>query len=403
MLKSKLEKSFKLFLAVLVLIPINALAAKVFVPFKENRKYGYMDLDKNVIVKPAFDRTYIFKEEMGRFRYKDKYGYFNKSGQIVIKNVYSEAWDFKEGLAKIREGVRCGFIDKTGKQVIKVIGEDCSEFTNGFAIIKRMHKYGYINKDGAEIFEPVLTKAEPFENGMALIHIGSKYGLINETGNYILPPAYDFIGVSDGEYIRARIGGLWYIYNKKGEKLHTTSHIITTDCENGRFGFAKYETDMVQYKGYINPEGEEIVSPKYRWVGRFSGGLGVVNHEEKYGVINKDGQFVVEPQYQSTLGKYVEDRLGVKKDGKWGFIDPRGAKTVDFKYEDIQDYANGYAMVSQGFFKWGAVNMAGDLIVPMKYEIVLAEPEFLVAIIGELRAFYTFDGELLYKEVLPKE
>lgn len=371
---------------------------KTLIPFKKDYKYGYIDLEGNVVVKPLFERTFPFKDGLGRFKHKNLYGYFNEDGKILIRPQFEEAWDFHEGLAKIRDGIRCGFINKQGQQVIKVEGEECGHFHNGIALIQRMYKYGYINQKGDEIFEPVLTQADPFENGVARIKVGDLFGMIDTKGDYVLYPIYDFIGISDGNYVRAKRKNLWYVYDIEGVEQFSTGFTLTTDVAYKRVGFARYNTDMVLWNGYLDMNGEEIIEARYIWTGKFHDGLAVVKDDLLFYVINTAGEKMSDEGFTETLGRYSEGRLGVKKKDKWGFIDERCKWTVRPKYLMVHDYHKGYAMVSKGRFRWGAVSKSGDLTVPMNYEVIVVENGYLIAILGELRGFYDFDGKLLYQE-----
>ncbi|HXC06924.1 MAG TPA: WG repeat-containing protein [Bacteroidia bacterium] len=73
--------------------------------------------------------------------------------------------------------------------------------------------------------------------------------------------------------------------------------------------------------------------------------------------------------YDETTGfaETTEGLAGVKKDGKWGFIDHTGATKIPFKYDEAGFFAEGLAFVSMGG-KYGFINKTGALVIPCKYE-----------------------------------
>jgi hypothetical protein len=64
-----------------------------------------------------------------------KYGYMNRDNQIVIKPTYQEAKYFQEGLAPVKLK-KWGYIDKTGKTVIEFHYDSCNCFNNGIARVQ---------------------------------------------------------------------------------------------------------------------------------------------------------------------------------------------------------------------------------------------------------------------------
>ena len=68
-----------------------------------------------------------------------------------------------------------------------------------------------------------------------------------------------------------------------------------------------------------------------------------------------------------TFVEEYENLVGVKKDGKWGYIDPTGATKIPFKYDEAGYFHEGLAPVIIGG-KCGFINKSGTLVIPLKYD-----------------------------------
>lgn len=68
-------------------------------------------------------------------------------------------------------------------------------------------------------------------------------------------------------------------------------------------------------KGLIKITGEELVPPKYDYIGKFKNGLAIV-------------------------------RIGDEDNGKWGIIDKSGKEIIPTKYDWIGDFHKGVAVVA---------------------------------------------------------
>ena len=152
----------------------------------------------------------------------------------------------------------------------------------------------------------------------------------------------------------------------------------------------------------------------------------ILYKDNKYGVINKNGEIVVEPIYNIIqipnpskdvficMGEYNSERkeyeikvldenaqelyqeyeniqaiptettydgipfektvLKYKKDGKYGLLNIDGEKLTDAVYDQISAilYKEGMLLVKQGDY-YGVVNINGKLVIPIEYESIIAD------------------------------
>ena len=120
--------------------------------------------------------------------------------------------------------------------------------------------------------------------------------------------------------------------------------------------------------------------------------LSIARKNNKLGFINKNGEWIIEPNY-SNAKDFSNGLAPVEKNGKWGYIDESGEIKIPVKYNDAELFSdNGLAPVKQNG-KWGVVDIEGNIVVEPKYEFKDNErPDFL----GEYyKVTYGF-GEFYY-------
>ena len=66
----------------------------------------------------------------------------------------------------------------------------------------------------------------------------------------------------------------------------------------------------------------------------FHEGYAIVSVNEKFGLINSLGKFVVEPLYDELIS-ISKDRMKASNNEKWGVIDLRGNTVAAFIYDDV--------------------------------------------------------------------
>jgi len=128
-------------------------------------KYGYVDKQGTLIVKPQYDRAYPFDQGVaivGRVDklglIADEYGLIDRTGKFIIPLEYGYISDFHEDRARLfnKEG-RYGIIDRTGRLITPMIfmsheGEDF-DFHGGLAFVEWEEGNGYIDREGKFIWK----------------------------------------------------------------------------------------------------------------------------------------------------------------------------------------------------------------------------------------------------------
>ena len=93
--------------------------------------------------------------------------------------------------------------------------------------------------------------------------------------------------------------------------------------------------------------------------------LAAVSLDGKYGVINVNGEFVVQPEYDAI--KYCcFSVMPALKDGEWYFSDYTGERFFG-PFEEAESFAYGYAAVKKNG-KWGYINKSGQDAIDFKYD-----------------------------------
>src|SRR5438445_11278325 len=99
-------------ICVFVFTSIHALAQTelVLYPIVENGKFGYIDRNARIAIKPQFDDAKFFSEGLARVKIGKKWGFIDRTGNVLIAPQFelssSEeanncSLDFHEGMAAV--------------------------------------------------------------------------------------------------------------------------------------------------------------------------------------------------------------------------------------------------------------------------------------------------------------
>lgn len=210
--------------------------------------------------------------------------------------------------------------------------------------------------------------------------------------------------------------------------------------------------------GYIDTKGNMVIAPKFsktyywgdRHGGEFSHGIASVSLKGKWGLIDRDGQFVYpanlrscrvvgdvaiaeakssrvgllnsqgqwilppdynqiraaqetgtiypsESWFQGILrdpGTPTSDVFKICKDGQWGLADRSGKVLIAPQFDDIGEFHSGALVIKAGD-KYGFVDRQGKIIIPAKFDAVTAFDKLIAVRYHGHWHFMTMDGTIL--------
>ncbi len=187
------------------------------------------------------------------------------------------------------------------------------------------------------------------------------------------------------EFAQVYYNKAWRIIDKQGKFIL-----------NQEYGVGSYqslcfsERLAVSYKnkkfGFTDFANKQVIPNRFEAVHCFVSGYAPVAVGHKWGIINKEGKFVVEPIYDYAGAFGPEKVAGVIKDNKIGLVDTTGKIVVPFKYYWIMAFSTypDYPIFINGLItvrdakdpekiyegKAGCLNTKGELIIPAIYDYI---------------------------------
>ncbi len=110
--------------------------------------------------------------------------------------------------------------------------------------------------------------------------------------------------------------------------------------------------------GFINKQGQIAIQARFDDAKEFHNGLAAVKLGEKWGYIDKTGQFDTERVFDWVPEKLDEDLNRVQIGKKWGFVNKSGKVVIQPQFDKAFPFSEGLAAVyfDEG---WGYINTAG--------------------------------------------
>lgn len=343
-----------------------------FAIIEKNEKQALVDKDGNEIIPFSYDFIDgMVSDSICIIRNDGKYGLIDIDGNVVVHPQYSEMHEINnQGLLAVDNGDKWGIIDKNGKTVVPF-------------------RYIGIGREGASIGLP--------NSGLIDVGVGGKGQYINADGEAIISLDDNVYGGIFDDVSRIAKIMLSCRIDKKGNIYRDLSY---EDLENDSLAWDLYKmTSPYFYNSYIDRSGKQLLD----WIPRketslndfYDGyatiftkeGAGLINRnmnivvpciyddvdnwvkspyvevkkDGKFGCVNKQDGNIVIPCVYDAINSYgfIEGLLVVKKNGWYGCINENNEVIIDFKYDDMTTFSEGFAVVER-FGRQGYVDRYGN-------------------------------------------
>ena len=278
-----------------------------------------------------------------------------------------------------------------------------------FISFKKGDKWGCMTLDGKVVIEPQYEISLDFFEGLALIRENGKFGYVNKNNEIVVEPQYDdarefhegCAGVCIKKKTANREFEKWGFINKNGEL------IFETECDEiGEYFSEGFANVCIGGKwGYIDTEGKFAVEPTYDKADKFQDGVALVEIKGYYqDFISREGFGPLMTNYNPYIDlksyyeglAYVEFCSERDENGmasvSYGYINEDGESVVDCDAAGC--FSEGLAAVKMNGL-WGYMNTDGEIVIEPQYEqagdfseglaiVSFQEEDYLIDVYGNI-------------------
>ena len=387
-------------------------------------QYGLLDKEGQAILGFKYLNIHgVDRDVYAVYNHQKKIALFSREGGMLSSFEYDSIAKFNEqGLAVVFKNGKQGVIRKDGTNVVPVQYKKVKIQDNGQVNVlpfnkwyvmtgknKKIRNYTFENIEpaGVNLYHitigdistfvdqegvPVLSEnwqISQLNDDFAIIRDGEKFGVMSgarsENKEIILETKYDTLFVDGLLLMAARQLGpdtySWSMYDATGEKM---THYAYQDIKAGSEG--RFAVKRMDYWGYLNDKGEEVISCQYLSASPFSQHRASVDFLEGQGVIDKQGNWTIKPfKYRGANLKLsrIHDDLYIfgaeahnYEPARYGLVNSEGKEIYVGNFPLKDNGHTVWEINDQG--KYGLISYQGERILPTKYDTVSALQEGVV-------------------------
>jgi hypothetical protein len=297
------------------------------------------------------------------FHQGKKWGYADRAGTLVIPASFDEAERFEDGLARVARGEKWGVIDAAGREVVPLVWDMLKPFAEGFAPACGDTGIPTGVTEG-------VGKDKKSVNVLAC-------GFIDRLGRVAVPLRYTGVnwvarGVAQVRIARPSrclVEAEWGLVDTSGRELVPVGPCYVSPPSEDLIKVVYQETSLDLHAfGFHGLDGR-VVIPMLPYDGsheRWSEGLMGVRKGGRFGFIDHTGHAVIPLVYDSAY-PFSEGLAAVRTGGKWGFLDHAGKLAIAAEWDEVESFWQGLAWVRRDKSA-GFVDAHGKLVVPLAFD-----------------------------------
>lgn len=359
-------------------------------------RYGYIDYKHKKILEVEYNSIDRILENVGDdvFLLASKNGQFGivKNNKIIINYAYQGIeYDKESKLFGLQRSGKYGIANYDGKEIIPVEYIDIEIRGKYIKALKdETLEPIFYNILGEKITDTKYTSILNTDNENYYITIDNDgfYGIIDKDNKELIENKYNYLEYLYEDYfIAAKEDGYLGVINTTDDTLVEFKYEVLQKIDN---------TNVLEAK-ILKENKSELYSKDLEKV--FSSNNATISKANDYII----AYYMLQPEYFDFDGKKLENKdifkdnqlLADKSDDKWGFVDKNGNVVVDYQYDAVTEFNEyGFAGICKEN-KWGIVDANGNIVQEPTYKIEgNTAPEFL----GKYYKVYFGYGESYYTD-----
>ncbi len=313
---------------------------------------------------------YPFQNGLAVYKTASGHGVLKRNGNILLKPefeniVLENAYILTQ--EKTNSSLYWALRDTTGIKKTSKAYDAIAKQRNGLFPVTRKNYWGVINEHGREVVACVYDSILQMNSDQFAVKFKGQYGIINTKEEWLVYPQTSRVTLLNNDRYFKKTNETLFLMSFDGTVLYFTNNRITLNENNFTEYISSGGTWTIDFDGRIVSrqlppvESTEKIFPA-------SEGLRGIKRQGRYGFIDDLGRLRVANRYED-LKPFSEGLAAIKIRNKWGFINRDEQIIIQPVYEDAAPFVNGHSIIKQKGL-YGYMNNHGIVVLPTRYDAV---------------------------------
>ena len=273
------------------IIPLGDSGKQGYAVANEETKYGIINKNNKLIIEPQYNEVKQVSNDNYYVVRDDKLKIIDKENQVIMEDGFDEVVSINNKNFLIKNNGNYNILNLEKENILKNNYEYLEHIFEDYYIAKKDNKFGVIDlgENNKIDFKYTSISYRSDANFIQAENENYETELYDSDFNYKLSGIITDVNTENG-YIRVRVGNEYKYYNFKFEEKQNYEILVGKTLylskKDGKYGYIDKNKNVVV--DYIYDDAKE----------QNSYGYSAVKKDNLWGVIDKMGKLIVEPQYE---------------------------------------------------------------------------------------------------------
>lgn len=330
-------------------------------------KYGVVGEGLNKQVDLKYDHLNRFANNLSVARKGNKFGIISLSGKETFPFEF-DSLALEGNFVRARIKDQWFVYDTFGIKKTDRYYQSLLPFNGKFFPVRNHNFWGAVDRYGKQTLNCVYDSITGFNYDLAAVKFKGLYGIIDFEERWKVYPQKNPLTLVDNEHFLEKQDTILFLKKFGGEIIYFTHNKLK--FVNGIFeesspdGTLRHVTLAGISSTVVAPprvEGTEEVFEETE-------GMRGIRRDGRYGFIDARGRLLIANRYEG-IGMFREGLAPVMILGKWGFVDKEDNIAINPNFEKATGFNNGLAIVQRAG-KTGVIDKQGQFVLPLRYDSI---------------------------------
>ena len=340
-------------------------------------KTGLLDNDLKVTLPITYD--FVGREDHGNrvVGINNHYGVIRKNNAFILAIEFDSLAlekNFIRATQQVNHKMSWSLYDTFGIQKTHSYYDFLGPHNGKYFPVKKRGYWGAVDRYGEEFINCVFDSLLESREDQVAVKFRGQFGIIDKEEKWLLPPQAHRVSLVNENLFLEQSESNTFLKNFNGEIIYFTSHSITNEGDYLKEISPDGTEKHISYQG-VEIDRSEAPAGAQRVERTFAASEGMwgIRKDGKYGFVDSRGRLRVANRYDD-IGEFHEGLAPIKLIGKWGYVSVNDQIVINPNYESVQSFVNGIAIVHHNG-KAGLIDKEGNTVLPFRYDTISRLPD----------------------------